>query len=50
VTCWGIRSLDLTLTSSTDTFISPASALPVEARQAAEVMLADAGRTYYNLT
>jgi hypothetical protein len=27
----------------------PASALPVEARQAAEIMLADAGRTYYDL-
>jgi hypothetical protein len=27
----------------------PASALPVEARRAAEIMLADAGRTYYDL-
>jgi|HubBroStandDraft_2_1064218.scaffolds.fasta_scaffold1629882_1 hypothetical protein len=27
----------------------PASALPVEARQATEIMLADAGRTYYDL-
>lgn len=27
----------------------PATAPPVEARQAAEVMLADAGRTYYDL-